>query len=111
MCQTSLPESWFLRRLASCGGFSTAGSFYEHRKSRREADLVIKSMMVGKPEVQGSAPGDVRMNPSRITPYRSELNVKRLAGDESAVASAPPPTSGRAPGGSPAAGQPAGPSV
>jgi hypothetical protein len=28
-------------------GFSTAGSFYEHRKSRRDPDLVIKSMMVG----------------------------------------------------------------
>ena len=48
--------------------------------------------------------GDVRMNLSRTTPNGRELNVKRLAGGESAVASAPPPTSGRAQHGSPADG-------
>jgi len=40
---------------------------------------------------------------SRVSPNGRGLNVRRLAGDESAVASAPPPTSGRAPHGSPAA--------
>ena len=37
----------------------------------------------------------------------SELNVKRLADDETAVASAPPSTSGRAPRGPPVVAPPA----
>jgi len=53
------------------------------------------------------------MNPSAAepTPNGHELNVKRPAGDESAVASAPPPTSSHARHGSPAAAQQACPSA
>ena len=65
--------------------------------------LCISEWIVGNRKLRLRTRGDVRMNPSRTTPYGPELNVKRLAGDESAVASAPPPTSGRVPRGSPAA--------
>jgi hypothetical protein len=65
-----------------------------------------RSYPVVNSEVRLRTRGHVRMNPSRTTPNGRELNVKRLAGVESAVASAPAPTSGCAPRGSPAAAQP-----
>jgi hypothetical protein len=58
--------------------------------------------------------GDVRLDEpitSKTTPNGHELNVKRLAGDEAAVAFVPPPTSGHARHGSPAAAQQACPSA
>src|SRR5215467_2125930 len=51
--------------------------------------------------------GDRRTDDQQNLAHLRELNLKRLAGGESPFASAPPPTSGRAPRGSPAAARPA----
>jgi hypothetical protein len=76
-------------------------------------DLWIASRWSANRKLRLRTRSDVRLDgpiTSRIAPNGRELNVNRLAGDESFVAFVPPPTCGRAPRGSPAAAQRACPS-
>ena len=85
-------EIWFHRDGSSLAAWCllTSGRMVDERKLRRRTG------------------GDVQLDKpitSKMTANGRELNVKRLAGAEAAVASAPPPFSGHAPYGSPAGAQ------
>ena len=105
-----------VQRIANLRPAHAQGESWPQDPTHPEGQPIASSgRIVGKPEVETPHLRRVRLHgPShqqQDAQRSADLYVKRLAGDESAVASAPPPTSGRAPRGSPAAARRACPSA